>query len=300
MPEDNGKDEYIPLRKLINEAFVRDVILFTLMYLLVLSQSWCNFLLLLFPIITFSFSIFFRIISANKWRYVINDSLIEFYPLGIEKRNANRFSFISFFLLTLLFWIGAESIYHPQLIDMYFHYFKILFILIYTFGFFWIFTDAWKNYKIIINAYTISKSENEEQSISKKDLQKLVNSSLSIKTFKKVSIINTCIFILVNLINIAIEFLLKSNIIVGISYYLPGTGIEGSNPVILSIFIFFSMIISPACSIISIKLLYRDILNFNEEEFKLCLNQLPSDLKENILSQLEKLGKKFGRISKEE
>ena len=150
MSEENSDQNYLLLREIINESLLRDVFLFTLFFLLVLSQSWQNIFLLLFPIITFAFSLFFKIISTNKWRTKFEKSSIIYNPLGLEKKHANRLNFSALVQLVLLFWIGAESLYHPQLIDLYSNFFLIFYCFIYTFGFFWIFIDIWKYSKIKI------------------------------------------------------------------------------------------------------------------------------------------------------
>ncbi|GAH83973.1 unnamed protein product [marine sediment metagenome] len=76
MSENNSDEKYLLLRELLNETLLRDIIIFIILYLFVLAQSWENLFLLLFPIITFAYSVFFRIINTNKWRTTSNSTLI--------------------------------------------------------------------------------------------------------------------------------------------------------------------------------------------------------------------------------
>jgi len=150
MSEKNTDQEFLLLRELLNESLLRDLIIFVIFFLFILAQSWKNIFLLLFPVITYTFSLFFRLINANKWRLSIFDKTITYNPLGLEKKHANRLIFTALLQLILLFWIGGESYYHPQLIQTYDIFFNILFNFIYTFGFYWILIDIWKYAKITI------------------------------------------------------------------------------------------------------------------------------------------------------
>ncbi|GAG65137.1 unnamed protein product, partial [marine sediment metagenome] len=60
MNENNSKEDFLRVRELLNETLLRDAFIFAILYLFILSQSWKNIFLLLFPIITFGFSLFFR------------------------------------------------------------------------------------------------------------------------------------------------------------------------------------------------------------------------------------------------
>ena len=66
MSDYNSKNYYLPLKDIFNERLFRDLILFLLLYILIIAQYWENIFLLLFPIITFALSFFFRIINTNK------------------------------------------------------------------------------------------------------------------------------------------------------------------------------------------------------------------------------------------
>ena len=68
MSEDNNNNFYLSIKDLINETLGRDLIIFSFLFLLVITQVWENISLLLFPLITFAFSVFFRIVNTNKWR----------------------------------------------------------------------------------------------------------------------------------------------------------------------------------------------------------------------------------------
>ena len=216
MNENNSDNDILLLRDILNESILRDLIIFVLLYIFILTQSWNDMFFLLFPIIIFTFSMTFRIINTNKWRIYLENERILYNPLGSEKKIADRLFFSSILLLIILFWIGAESIYHPQLIDDYGLYFNVLYIFIYSFGFYWMFIDIWKNANI-----RISKKEKRENSI------KEILSSLGREKAIQLAMLNLFIFIIINGINIIIAVLINFSLFPIISYDLPGTGIDG-------------------------------------------------------------------------
>lgn len=286
MSENKSDENYLLLKDILNEVLLRDIFLFTVLFLFVFSQCWDDILLLLYPIVTFGFSLFFRIISTNKWRSKFEDSPIIYNPLGLEKRHANRLNFSALMQLILVFWIGAESLYHPQLIDQYNNYFIALYSFIFTFGFYWIMIDLWKYSKI---ALTLS----EEENILVSQKIEIIISFLKIKKFRLISLINLIVFLCLNLLTLFFIFLDLYNIIPGFPYSLPGTGIEGSEPIIIPHFFLVILIISPLLTIIFLILIYRDINNFNVGELNQKLNSFPKDIQSLIIENLKKMNKKF-------
>ena len=282
MKENNTNDEYLPLKDFLNENLLRDLIIFIVLFLFILTQSWNDLFLLIFPLILFTMSMTFRIINTNKWRIYLANGMIIYNPLGSEKKNADRLYFSSVLLLILLFWIGSESIYHPQLIDDYNFFFNILFIFIYTFGFYWILIDIWKNAKI-----EILIKEEQDQNINK------VLSSLGREKSIHLSIFNLAIFIILNVINVVVAFLINFNLISSISYYLPGTGIEGSLPFEISILLLFFMIISPFLTVIFLFLIHHYIQDFNIDLLNDIIQSLPESRRNEILQNLSHINKKI-------
>ncbi|MFX1355400.1 MAG: hypothetical protein ACFFGP_15715, partial [Promethearchaeota archaeon] len=192
MTDDNSEKPSLLLRELFNEILLRDIVLFTILFLFTLAQSWDNIFLFLFPIITFAYAIFFRIVSTNKWRLKYEPNSIIYNPIGLEKRHANRLVFSTLIQLILLLWIGGESLYHPQLIDDYNIYFNILFFFVYSFGFYWIIIDVWKHSKI--------------------DLGVEVDNSISFlkgKRTRRIIILNLVTFIALNLLNILYSIIIS-------------------------------------------------------------------------------------------
>ena len=256
---------------------------------MIISQVWDNIFIFLFPLITFTFSIFFRILSVNKKKVFFEKNDIIYNPLGNERKHANRLTFCALLQLILLFWFGAESLYHPQLVDNYLVYFIPIFIFFYTFGFYWIFLDLWKysRIEIITNGIEI----NTDQRVSK-NLDNVI-SFLKLKNFKIISLINFLVFLILNLLNILFTILIVLNFMPGIKYTLPGTGIEGSDPISISIFIYGIIGISPSLSIIFLLLNYRNINDINKEKFNNVLNTLPKDVQNKIIENLITLNKKL-------
>ncbi len=284
-----SENNYLSLKKLISESLIRDVILFLFLFLLIIAQDWENILLLLFPLITFGFALFFKLIDINKQRIEVEKFSIIYNPLGSEKIYSHRLNFCALFQLVLLFWFGAESLYHPQLIDNYYLYFISIFIFFYTFGFYWIFFDLWNYCKIKI------LTEGIEVNDTQKFIKNFDNviSFMKVKNFKMISIISSLVFIILNLLNIIFAILTFNDIMPGIKYNLPGTGIENSNPINLPYTIFGIIIISPLLAITFILFNYRDITDINKEKLNQVLKPLPKTIQIKIIKNLISLNKNF-------
>ena len=294
MSEKNSDENYLLLRELLNETLLRDIITFIILYLFVLAQSWENLFLLLFPIITFAYSVFFRIINTNKWRITSNNTLITYNPIGLEKKHANRLFFTAILQLILLFWIGAESYYHPQLIQSYDLFFNIIFNFLYTFGFYWILIDVWNYSKIIIRLKNnIPHTQAQNNTLLKNNLDKDI-SQLKLKSFKIVSIVNLSTFIFLNVLNISFTLFID-NTFSRFSYYLPGTGIEGSLPLNISVISFLIVIISPLVASFLLIFIYKDLNNIYHADFEILLKELSEENRKNIIENLTKINKKFNR-----
>ena len=290
MSNNNKNNQYfLSLKDLVNETLLRDLILFCLLFLFVLTQIWDNIILLLFPIITFVFSFFFRIICTNKWRIEFENNQIIYNPLGSEKKQADRLIFLTLIQLILLFWIGAESLYHPHIVADYYPYFAGLFVFSYTFGFFWMFLDFWNYTKIEI----IPHNKNElifqpKKDKLSRDIDNLI-SYLKLNIFKMMSIVNLSVFLLLNFLNLI--FILVGDINYGIKLNLPGTGNDGSPPIVISFLIYFFLIISPSISIAFLYLNYKHINYINKEKLQQILHPLPQNIKIKIIEHLKVLDK---------
>jgi len=280
----NTKEEFLPLRKLLNEPLLRDLIIFVVFYLFILAQSWKNIFLTLFPIITYAFSLFFRLINANKWRLSQYDNTIIYNPLGLEKKHANRLIFASTLQLIILFWIGGESYYHPQLIQTYDFYFNLIFNFVYTFGFYWILIDSWKYSKITIET---KKTIEGNSGIS-------VN-HLTFNDFKLIYLLNLCIFILLNLVNLGTVIQMEFNDFLGISYLLPGTGVESSLPLKISAVSLMIIVISPMLTIVLFYLMYKRTSSINSSELMDKLQLLPESDQNKIEETLKNINQKYFR-----
>lgn len=277
---------YFKLKDSYSEGLIRDLILFFLLFFLVVAQDWDNILLLLFPLTTFGFAVFFKIIDNIKKKSELE---IVYNPLGSEKINFSRLIFCSLLQMILLFWYGAESLYHPQLVDNYYIYFIIIFIFLYTFGFFWIFLDIWRYSRIQV--LTEGFELNEILKISNKFDN--VVSFLKMKSFKIISLVNLLVFIILNILNIVFGGLIFLDIIPGMEHNLPGTRIENSEPIQISVFIYGIFFISPSVSVIFLLMIRRDINNINRNKLNNVLKDLPEDVKMRIIENLKAMNKKL-------
>ena len=284
-----GTNYNLKLKDIYSESLVREIIIFSFLFLLVIAQNWGNIFLLLFPLISFSFAIFFKMIDIIKTKSEPENSQIIYNPLGNEKKHANRLTFCALLQLLLLFWFGAESLYHPQLISRYYIYFISLFIFLYTFGFYWIFLDLWKYSRIEIIFEGISTKDDQKLT---KNIDNIV-SFLKMKNFKLISFVNFIIFIVLNLLNIIFALLIIFEFMPGIRYGLPGSGIEGSYPISISFFVYGIIAISPSASIFFLRLNYRDINDINREKLNKVLDPLPKEIQNKIIKNLMALNKKL-------
>ncbi|MFW9999894.1 MAG: hypothetical protein ACFE9Q_02430 [Candidatus Hodarchaeota archaeon] len=284
MNEKNNQNHFLTLKDIISEGFFRDLILFTFSFVLIISQVWNNIIFFLFPLITFSFSLFFRILSTNKKRTEFEKSNIIYNPLGSEVKNANRFFFSTQIQLILIFWFGAESLYNPHIVNNYYSYFVGILVFSYTFTFFWIFIDLWKytRFEIVINEFE-GKLDSQISSDSKN-----IISFLKLSDFKIISIIHFLVFIILNIINLIVILLLNNNLFLGIQIYLPG-----SQLISFSYLLFGILFISPTLTILALFLNYKAINNFSEEKLEKFIEPLPRNIQIKIIENLKSLSNKI-------
>jgi len=290
---DEKNDYSLQIKDIISESLIRDLVLFTLLFLLVVSQNWESILLLLFPLITFTFSLFFRIISSSKRSSEFRNKCIIYNPLGLEKKNANRLFFSAILQLILVFWLSSESLYNSHMVDNYYLYFIGLFIFIYSFGFFWIFIDIWKYTKIEIITTSLDDSKIQQYEIEfSAELNNIV-AFLGLKYFKHISIINILVLLIVNIINVISIVLLSINPALGFQLSLPGSNNVGSEPLIVPFLFYGFLLISPLLTITLLVLNNTQISNFNLEKFNEIITSLPRNLQIKIVESLEALNTKM-------
>jgi hypothetical protein len=291
---EKNNNHHLSFKDLISESLIRDLILFIFIFLLIISQVWDNIFLLLFPSITFIFSLFFRILSTNKKRTEFTNSFIIYTPMGLEGKNANRLFFSSLFQLILIFWLGAESLYNAHLIEGYYPYFIGILIFWYTFVFFWIFIDLWKysRIEIITDAFEGRDPFHIDSGISG-DLKNIV-SFLKLKNFKLISLISLSVFIILNILNI-ITILLRNIFSNGIRLVLPG-----SQLIILPYFFYGIIIIQPILTIFILISSFKMINTFNREKLNEIIKPLPKNIQIKIIENLKALNHKIKEQLKSE
>ncbi|MBN1800341.1 MAG: hypothetical protein JW891_02485 [Candidatus Lokiarchaeota archaeon] len=287
-------DNYIPLRKFFNESLLKDLALFSLLFFLILSQEWQDIILVVFPLITFTISLFFRFVGSNKWKLSKTvDFAITYSPFGSEIKHASRLFYCTIIQLILLFWIGAESLYRPQLLDSFSLVFTGAFSFAYSFGFYWIFLDLWKHGKI---AVVTRKSFQNNLNISFKEDGKDVETvlrALKVKKFKSVSLGSLLILFLLNFLNLM--FLLASlggKNQLGIKTSLPGTVAGVSGSIIIPYSTIICLIVSPAAAIIFLISIYKDIKMLKDKVLDKVLSSLPDSFREEIKREIQSIQNK--------
>ena len=290
---DEKNNYYLQIKDIISESLIRDLVLFTLLFLLVVSQNWGSILLLLFPLITFTFSLFFRIISSSKRSSEFRNKCIIYNPLGLEKKNANRLFFSAILQLILVFWLGAESLYNSHIVDGYYLYFMGFYIFFYTFGFFWIFIDIWKYTKIEIITTSLDDGKIQQYEIEFSAELNNIFAYLDLKYFKHISLINILVLLTVNIINVIFMVLISINPALGFQMSLPGSGNIALNPMIISYLFYGFLLISPLLTITLLVLNNTQISNFNLEKFNEIITSLPRNLQLKIVESLKSLNNKM-------
>jgi len=282
MSDDVEDYEYLSIRELFSERLLRDLILFLSLVVFIISQEWENILFLLFPLITFSYSVFFRLLDENKWRTKFHNSPIVYSPLGSERKHANRFIFSALLLSIILFWFGAESIYHPQLIDNYSLFFLILFFFIYTFTYFWIFIDLWKYCRIKIE---VKKEIGPE--VKNIEHYSHLFQILKVNVFKRIIYISLFTFLALNVLNLVLTLFLYNGIMPGFNFSLPGTFLEGSEPLRLHFLVYILLITPPIISLLLFLMVYKDINKIEIDKWKEFINKIPEKLRLILLEQIK-------------
>ncbi|TFG00755.1 MAG: hypothetical protein EU541_01410 [Promethearchaeota archaeon] len=277
---------YLTVKQLFTESVIGYLVLFTLLFLLTLAQNWINIFLFIFPIITFSFALFFKLIDVNKWRTQFEGSPIVYNPLGSEKNNANRFNVISLLLMIFLMWTGYESIVHPQLIQSYTLFFMLIYFFLYTFSFFILFFDMWKYSQIKLSYEKKGNKKNKEV----ENYEKIIR-FLKIKKFRIISYLNITFFILLNLLNLLFSFLTYFKIIPGYSLTLPGTGLENSKPLILPYTFFIGLILPPFYATVFLLFIYKDINQLRIEDLEDIIKDFSKNMRILILENFQILNK---------
>jgi hypothetical protein len=283
-----SKENSLTIKQLFSESVILNLILFGILFLITLGQDWTKIFLFLFSFITLSFSMFFKLIEVNKWRTRFEDSPIVYNPFGSEERNATRFNFSALLQLIFLFWIGAESLYHPQLIIEYGYYFNLIFLFLYTFAFFWIFFDIWKYSHIKISL----TEQNEKTAEEEKSYEEIIQ-FLKVRNFRFVSYINLTIFLALNGLNLLFTWLTYKGAIPGIFLELPGTGIEFSDPLLINYLFLPILIISPAYSIPLLVIIYRDINTLKKKDLRGILSNFSKNMRILVLENFLSLNKKL-------
>ncbi|MFX1419526.1 MAG: hypothetical protein ACFE9N_11460 [Promethearchaeota archaeon] len=294
MKEENNKHYYLSIKDLFSEVLLRDIILFTFLFVLVVAQQWNYILLLLFPLVTFTFSIFFRILSTNKRRTEFKNSIILYNPLGLERIYANRLFFCTIFQLILIFWLGTESLYNPHIVNWYVMFFIGVLIFIYTFSFYWVFIDLWKYSKIEIMKKNSEKNLTQDiNSQLSSDLRDLI-SFLNPKNFRIVSITSLLVFVSLNILNLIIILFINTGSI-GIKIMLPG-----HQTITISYMFYGFLTISPSLTIILLIYIYKVVNNFSVEKIYEFIKPFPRKIQIKLIENLKTLNNKIREQLKSE
>lgn len=273
------KEYYIDsFRVLFHKDILLKVAIFLGGYVLILSQNWVSLSLILCPVISFGFALFFQIISNNKKITELKKSSIVFSPIGEERTNSNILVICSYLNLALVFIMGLDSFVHPQLIDNYFLLFLTVIVFIYGFGFFFLIIRVLSTGKVLM-------TPNEKSDLINKDPlnnPERVISFVKVGAFKKISIINLAIFASTLALTLSLSYLTFDDILPGLSFYHPGTGLEASQPVSISIMLYIDIMVSPIVSCWLLYSTYHKVATISDASVERTTKDLSKDLKKKI------------------
>ena len=102
------------------------------------------------------------------------------------------------------------------------------------------------------------------------------------------------LFTVIALVAMIVFFVIRE---IGFPSNLPGTGLEDSQPLILSYSVWIILITFPIVSIYFLISIYRDINNLSETEFKSKINSLPNEVQEKIINNLKAIMQKLNQSS---
>ena len=262
----------------------KDIILktsiFLIGFLLILVQNWINPILILYPIVSFSFSLFFQIIESNKKITEIEDSIISYNPFGGENGNSNILTIFSYLQMLLIFTAGLDSLFHPQLVDNFFLFFLIPLVFLYGFEFFLLLIKVLNKAIIEID---LKNFKNQIKQNSKNKMNKDVISFIEINKFKRYSLYNLILFVIILIFTLGMSFLAFFNQILALPFYLPGTGIEGSQPVNISYGLYLSVIMPPIYTIWFLYQIYKNIIDFSHDSAEKVINVITDDSKKAVI-----------------
>jgi hypothetical protein len=304
------------LKKLFKkENFIRPFIIFFVIYLFGIVQNWGSIIFFLFPIITFGFFIFFKVIEVSKEYTNVKGSNLSFNPIGDEGVIANRLFFCSLLELIIVFAMGTESLYHPQLINNYFIFYVLPVVLIYIFSIYYSFYDLGMNATIVvalnsetsnniragdIDAYltsnrkekefTIPPSEEQPEKInnleSKSATQRLI-SHLSVENYAKIFNMVKIITILFAVNWILWLLLTYFNLIPGVNFGLPGSSFIEGTDLEVTFLIFVCLVGIPVCFVWILTKTYQLNTQIDLKSVQLVIKEFPISQQQKVVKLLE-------------
>ncbi len=277
------------------ENFVRPTIIFAVFYIFILLQNWPTILLLLLPIITYSLFAFFKIIEVSKEHTIVQGSGILFNPLGNEENIAKRLYFCLLLEMILLFGMGAESLYHPQLIDNdYFLLYLFPIVIIYIFSPYYALYDIGFSAKIEIDlknefyetnmkynseraGIVAPREEEEVKLISYLRLNEYKNIFLMMKVFLIFNITGWVVFNILGFMNSIPDLLIE----------IPGSIMFEGSGMNITFFIFICIFSVPILFVGIIYYIYSLTTKFDLDTFNDILSDLTPILRKKVLKTLE-------------
>ncbi len=266
-----------------------DVLFFTVSILLLLSLSLGTILLLIFPFITFGFAFTIRL-GTNKLH---QDYSKNFYPVfhkKLLKTIGTKFSYVTIITIIFTYWISLDSFVFPQLILNHSFFFVIIFMFVFSFPFYWIFAEIWKHYNFndIFEGIEIDyiPQDNHKTVIGQLDL---LLSILKLNKIRKIYLINSLLYVVINIINVLLSIFTFINIVPGITIILAGTGFESSPPISLPYSSIIAAIVIPLAAITSLVNLKKKVREVSKQKITECINEIPKEIQTKLVDNINRL-----------
>ncbi|MHA1339575.1 MAG: hypothetical protein ACTSRZ_05340 [Promethearchaeota archaeon] len=305
-----------------DESFVQSFVIMIFMFLLIIFEIWDDYTLILFPLVTFGLFLYVETLRTLNREINSKQKILKVQPFGDYNVMSNRIKFCLYMQLIIVLFIGAESLYHPQLIDNHFIFYVITLGVLYIFGAYYPFynlglfskielaTDIFFSQPIDLNleslegenANILSEIEEElkidnknkdnfksDKILDSKSSKSIILSKLKFKDFIFLHKIITINFLLAIILWILFSVLAYSNSLLVITINLPGSDLLEGMPLQISLIIYLILIEVPIVIILIFKKSMNsinkiDVDYINEIADRLCRSRVQKIVLQNIIN----------------
>ncbi|MBD3350611.1 MAG: hypothetical protein GF364_03900 [Candidatus Lokiarchaeota archaeon] len=285
------RKDILEIAKIIfrDSSFLREIIVFVAFYIFILLQKWDSLVFISIPLISFGFLCFFNVLRILGTLSEFKDKVVKYRPFGNLKVISDRIYFCMSLELIIVFVIGAESLYHPQLIDNHFVFYVLILISIYIFTMYYVLHDIgmYSKLELLINEAEIVEDTNKHHQtgddISSK--AKLL-SYLKLDQFRRFYKFITLSFIIIESIWV-LFWILSYFDLLNITLSLPGSSLMEGSPISTSFVIYVIIGLIPSIIVYFLYNNYSIIKRIQIDKCKQYLTGLNKIERERILRMIK-------------